>query len=76
MMLSETAKRLYEMELKTTLESSHRGQFVAIEPSSKSYFLADTFVAVAMAAKDAFPERTSFVLRIGHDAAFHIGATE
>lgn len=76
MMLSETAKRLYEMELKTTLESSHRGQFVAIEPSSKSYFLADTFVAAAMAAKDAFPERTSFVLRIGHDAAFHIGATE
>ena len=76
MRLSDYAKRLYEMELKSTLESSHRGQFVAIEPSSKAYFLADTFVAAAMAARDAFPGRTSFVMRIGHDAAFHIGATE
>lgn len=76
MLLSENAKRLYELELKSKLESSHSGQFVAIEPSSKSYYLADTFVAAAMAAKNAFPERTSFVMRIGHDAAFHIGATE
>jgi hypothetical protein len=76
MRLSENAKRLYEMELKANLESSHCGQFVAIEPSSKAYFLADTFVAAAMAARDAFPERTSFLMRIGHDAAFHIGATE
>jgi hypothetical protein len=27
-----------------------------------------------MAAKAAFPDRKSFVIRIGHEAAFHIGS--
>ena len=74
MTVSEAARQVYELELKDRLESNHRDQFVAIEPKSKAYFLGETFIAAAMAAKDAFPERTSFVLRIGHDAAFHIGA--
>lgn len=74
MTISEQAKRVYELELKSQLETQHRDKFVAIEPTSKAYFLGDTFIAAAMAAKDAFPGRTSFVLRIGHDAAFHIGA--
>ena len=75
MTVSQTAKQVYELELKERLESNHRDEFVAIEPTSKAYFLGDTFIAAAMAAKDAFPDRKSFVLRIGHDAAFHIGAT-
>ena len=40
---------------------------------AKAFFLGDTFIAAALAAKEAFPGRKSFVLRIGHDAAFHIG---
>ena len=75
MTVSETAKQVYETELRDHLESKHRDQFVAIEPKSKAYFLGETFIAAAMAAKDAYPDRKSFVLRIGHDAAFHIGAT-
>lgn len=74
MSISEQAKQVYESELKVHLEAGHRDQFVAIEPTSKAYFLGDTFIAAALAAKQAFPERSSFVLRIGHDAAFHIGA--
>ena len=74
MSVAEKAKQVYDAELKMKLETSHRDKFVAIEPLSKSYFLGDTFIAAALAAKDAFPNQTSFVLRIGHDAAFHIGA--
>ncbi len=74
MSVAEKAKQVYDAELKMKLETSHRDKFVAIEPVSKSYFLGDTFIAAALAAKDAFPNQTSFVLRIGHDAAFHIGA--
>ncbi len=74
MSISEQAKHIYEMELKALLEAEHRDQFVAIEPVSKAYFLGETFIAAAMAAKQAYPIRKSFVLRIGHDAAFHIGA--
>lgn len=72
--VSDDAKRIYESDLKVQLEAEHIDKFVAIEPMSKAYFLGDTFIAAAMAAKTAFPARKSFVLRIGHDAAFHIGA--
>lgn len=74
MSIAAEAKRIYEGELKERLESEHRNQFVAIEPVSKSHFLGSTFIEAALAAKSAHPERKSFVLRIGHEAAFHLGA--
>lgn len=73
MSVAEQAKHVYESRLKAKLESLHRDQFVAIEPVSESYFLGDKFIAAALAAKNAFPDRKSFVMRIGHEAAFHIG---
>lgn len=76
MSIAEQAKRIYELRWKAELEANHRGQFVAIEPVSESYFLAADFIGAAMAAKSAFPDRTSFVLRIGHAAAFQIGGCD
>jgi len=73
MSVAEQAKRVYESRLKTELEAKHRDRFVAIEPVSESFFLADEFVDAAMAAKNAYPDRKSFVIRVGHEAAFHIG---
>ena len=73
MSIAEQAKRLYESRFKAELEASHRDRFVAIEPVSESYFLGDEFIDAAMAAKKAHPDRKSFVIRVGHEAAFHIG---
>jgi hypothetical protein len=73
MSIAEQAKEVYELRLKSELEAKHRGEFVAIEPISEAYFLAPEFIDAAMAAKNAYPERKSFILRIGHEAAFHIG---
>jgi len=75
MSLAEAAKRFYKAELQKSLEAKHRDEFVAIEPESKAHFVGASFLEAAMAAKRAYPERKSFVLRIGHDAAFHIGAS-
>ena len=74
MTVADKAKQIYERDLKEQLEASYRNKFVAIEPDSKSYFIGDTFVEAAMAAKTAHPQRISFVIRIGHAAAFHLGA--
>ena len=74
MSIAEQAKEIYEHELRDRLEASHRDKYVAIEPISKAFFLGDTPLSASIAAKEAFPERKSFLLRIGHDAAFHIGA--
>lgn len=73
MSIAEAAKQVYEEDLRFRLERDNRDEFVAIEPSSRSYFLGKTFLEVALAAKEAYPERKSFVIRIGHEAAFHIG---
>ncbi len=73
MSVADQAKRFYELRLKAELEAKHRDQFVAIEPVSESYFLGTQFIDAAMAAKNAYPDRKSFVIRVGHDAAFHLG---
>lgn len=74
MSIAAKAREVYERELKAQLEADHRDRFVAIEPASKSFYLGDTFIDAALAAKNAHPDRKSFVIRIGHEAAFHLGA--
>jgi hypothetical protein len=73
MSIAEQAKRVYESRLKAELEAEHRDRFVAIEPVSESHFLGDQFIDAALAAKNAYPDRKSFVIRVGHEAAFHLG---
>ena len=53
MSVAESAKRVYEDDLRSRLEREHRGDFVAIEPSSRSFFVGTTFLEVALAAKKA-----------------------
>jgi len=74
MSIADDAKEVYRT-LKDSLEADHLDDFVAIEPSSRSHFVGKTFVEAAMAAKEAFPTQKSFVIRIGREAAFHIGAS-
>jgi hypothetical protein len=76
MSIAEQAKHVYESRLKVECEAQHRNRFIAIEPISQAYFLGDAFVDAALAAKRAYPDRESFVIRIGHEAAFHLGACE
>jgi hypothetical protein len=75
MSIAERAKEIYERELRPSLEANHSDEFVAIEPVSKSFFLGKTFIDAALAAKQAHPDRKSFVMRVGHSAAFHIGSS-
>ena len=74
MSIAEEAKAVYQT-MKDRLEEEHLDEFVAIEPKSKSHFVGKTFVEAAIAAKEAFPDQKSFVIRIGREAAFHIGAS-
>lgn len=75
MSIAEKAKEIYQGELKTRLEAAHGNEYVAIEPESKDFFVGKTFIDAALAAKNAYPDRRSFVFRIGQEAAFHIGAS-
>lgn len=74
MSIAKQAINVYESDYRERLEAEHFGEFVAIEPESRESFVARTFIEAAMLAKAAHPTKKSFVIRIGHDAAVHIGA--
>lgn len=71
--VADRAKAIYAKQLRNKLEASHPGQFVAIEPDSGDFFLADSFSQAVALARAAYAERISFVIHIGHDAAIHLG---
>ncbi|MDA1141390.1 MAG: hypothetical protein O3B01_22745 [Planctomycetota bacterium] len=69
----EQSKTIYELQLRDSLEAEHRDRYVAIEPESGDFFLADTFDAAVKAARSKYPSRLSHTIRIGHRGAFSIG---
>ena len=75
MTIAEQAKQHYAEHLQHDLEATQAGRYVAIEPRSGSHYLADTFVEAAMAARVEHPSDQPFVILIGSDTAFHLGAS-
>lgn len=71
--VAERAKAIYSRRLQADLERNYPDQYVAIEPESGDHFLADSFGAAVAAARAAHPDRISFVIRVGHPAAIHLG---
>lgn len=67
------AEHFYEQKLRARLERSQPNQFVAIEPDSGDYFLGKTLTEAAQAARQAHPNRRSHLMRVGHQAAVHLG---
>ena len=72
-MVANRARSIYESQLREELEVAHSGKYACIEPVSGSYFLGDTFDQAVNAAIDAFPDRLTHTLRIGHSAPLHLG---
>ena len=73
MSVAEAAKAVYESDYRAKMERENLGRFIAIEPDSRRIFIGDSFIEAAMAAKTEIPEKMSFVIKIGSDAAVHIG---
>lgn len=71
--VADRAKKFYESQLRDKLEGEYLNKYVAIEPESQEYFIADTYADAVMQAHTKYPGRISFVLRVGHDAALHLG---
>ena len=70
------AKEFYEAELRATLETTQPEAFVAIEPISRTYSVGQTLSEAGQKARRAFPERIAFGVRVGHNAAIHIGGLQ
>jgi hypothetical protein len=71
--LSEQGKRIYQERLQSLLEPEQVGRFVAIEPESGRYFLADSRSEAMIAARQAMPGYLFFLARVGYPAAASLG---
>ena len=71
---TDDAKLIYHTELKESLERDFSGQYVAIVCPTRRHYIRPTFLAAALAAREAEPDHIPFVIWIGHGAAFHIGS--
>ncbi len=67
------ATEFYEQELRSSLEAEHRDEFVAIEPVSRTYYLGQQMSDATRQARAAFPDRRSYLMRVGHKTAVQIG---
>jgi hypothetical protein len=56
--------------LKEKLEKEHRGEFVAIEVDSGDYFLGQTLQEADKKARQKYPDRVFYVIRIGRRAVW------
>ena len=71
--MSENGQHLYDETLRQLLEPEHSGEFVAIEPRTKRYFVGETGLAALQAARRELPGKLFYLLRIGSDAAYRVG---
>ncbi|MCX7423573.1 MAG: hypothetical protein NT013_29115 [Planctomycetia bacterium] len=67
------ATEFYDSELRQTLEADHRDEFIAIEPISRTYYLGHTMVEAGRKARAMYPDRRSYLMRVGHKSAMQIG---
>jgi hypothetical protein len=71
--LARKGRALYEQKLRTRLEATNRGDFVAVEPESGDYFLGKTLSEAIGAARAAHPDRLSYAVHVGHKTTVDIG---
>lgn len=68
--IAERAERIYEQGPKTELESSHSGEFVVIDVSSESHFVAKFAEDALQKARKECPYGIFHLIRIGAPGAF------
>jgi hypothetical protein len=71
--LVERGQRFYDEHLRAQLEPQHDGRFVAIDPATENYFLADKAIDALLAGRKALPDTIFFLVRVGHKAAHKLG---
>lgn len=72
--VARLGQELYDRQLRTGLEATNPNEFVAIEPQSGDYYLGQSLSEAVQKVRAAHPDRLSYVVRVGHRTAIHIGA--
>ena len=71
--LVSRGKQIYT-QLQYTIETKYPGQYIAIDPISSEYFISTRLADALRMAKDKFPDRTFYTVRIGYETALTFSA--
>jgi hypothetical protein len=69
----EQGRQIYRDRLKTLLEPGENGRFVAIEATSRGYFVGGTGGEALQAAHEAMPHSQFYLKRIGSAVTYRLG---
>lgn len=62
------AKEIYNRKYRRQLEATERGKVVAIEVESGEIFIGRTALEAGMEAREKFPDRVFYFIRVGYPA--------
>ena len=68
--LALQGRRIYSERLRSSLETSAQGQFVAIEVDSGDYFLGATPLEAIDLGEKKYPQKLFHVMKVGSKATF------
>jgi hypothetical protein len=63
--ITRTGEEFYMEKLREKLEKTHKGEYVVIEPESKSYFVDADLLEAIQKAEEKFPDSLFYIVRIG-----------
>jgi hypothetical protein len=67
-------REIYEREIRAKVEPEHDGEFLVVDVTTSSYEMAGDGITAARRIRERNPEALLCFLRIGHAAAYKIGA--
>jgi hypothetical protein len=67
-------ERIYQEKLKTVLEPSEIGKFVAIEVESGDYFVGESIIDAIQQARAKYPDKLVHTIKVGYEGVFKMGS--
>jgi hypothetical protein len=69
-MLRKLPERLYEKNLRSKLEPTHKGKIVVIDAESGDYFLGTTLHEANEQARKKYPNKVFYAIKVGYPAVY------
>jgi hypothetical protein len=68
--IAEVGERLYEKNLRSKLEPTHKGKIVVIDAESGDYFLGTTLHEANEQARKKYPNKVFYAIKVGYPAVY------
>lgn len=71
--LASRGEKIYEQQIRDSVEVEHRGEYVVIDVSTGEFEVAEDDLVATRRLRERLPEALTYGLRVGHRAAYRLG---